>query len=168
MSFESFIGHLGKISAEVDDLSLLKQAASLAQSQAKLNTPVFEGALRNSIGVQYGHENESMVARIYTDMEYAPYVELGTGPIGAENHEGISPEVNPMYTLEPWWIHESQLDPGVAEMYHWPYIETPQGKFYRCSGQPAKPFMYPAVKDNEKIIIEMLTKKMNDIIGGGK
>ena len=71
-------------------------------------------------------------------------------------HAGISPEVTPVYTQQPWWIHESQIDRRVAEKYRWPYMDTPDGRFYRCSGNPAYPFLYPAMKDNEEQILKVL------------
>lgn len=36
--------------------------------------------------------------------------------------------------------------------YGWPCIDTPDGRFYRCSGQAAQPYMYPALKNNEQEI----------------
>lgn len=81
-------------------------------------------------------------------------LEFGTGPKGQENHAGISPEITPAYTQNPWWIHESQVDRRVAEKYHWFYMDTPDGRFYLCTGQPAYPFMYPALKDSQDQILE--------------
>ena len=66
--------------------------------------------------------------------------------------------------MEPWWIHESDLDVGVAEMYHWPYIDTPDGRFYKCSGQPARPFMYPALKDNEDEVIRIMNSDIEKVL----
>lgn len=60
----------------------------------------------------------------------------------------------------PWWIHESQIDKGLAEKYHWFYIDTKDGRFYQCIGQPARPFMYPALKNNEEKITRLIA---NDI-----
>ena len=94
-----------------------------------------------------------IVGAAYTNKAYAGYVEMGTGPKGEANHSGISPVVNPSYTQNPWWIHESQIDKGLAERYHWFYIETEDGRFYQCTGQPAQPFMYPALKNNEDRVV---------------
>lgn len=94
------------------------------------------------------------VGTCWTNRAYAPYVEFGTGPKGQANHAGISPEVTPVYTQVPWWIHESQVDRRTAEKYRWFYINTPQGRFYQCTGQPAHPFLYPALHDNEDKILK--------------
>ena len=95
----------------------------------------------------------------------APYVEFGTGPKGQADHAGISPEVTPVYTQAPWWIHESQIDRRTAEKYRWFYIDTPQGRFYQCTGQPAHPFLYPALHDNEDKILKNMKASFQTNIG---
>ena len=45
-----------------------------------------------------------------------------------------------------------------------PYIDTPEGRFYKCSGQPAQPFLYPALKDNEKEVLGIMQKEINKIL----
>ena len=110
--------------------------------------------------------DDGICATVYTNVQYAPYVEFGTGPRGAADHVGISPEVTPAYTLEPWWIHESQIDEAVAIRYHWYYIDTEDGRFYKCEGQPAQPFMYPALHDNKDTVMEILSKGIKNAIGG--
>ena len=153
------ITQLAKVIAAIKaEKQNIDQAAEFVRSAAVLNTPVNSGHLRNNIFVESYDEGKMHVAEVYTRVQYAPYVEFGTGPKGAASHDGISPEVSPSYTLEPWWIHESQIDIGIAEKYRWSYITTPQGKFYRCYGQPAQPFLYPALHDNEDIVRDIIAK----------
>ena len=140
----------------------LQQAVStgiqIVRSAAVMNCHVDMGELRQSIYAEVSEQDRKVIGTCWTDKEYAPYVEFGTGPKGQENHAGISSEVTPAYTQAPWWIHESQVDKRVAEKYHWFHIDTPKGRFYQCTGQPAYPFMYPALKDNEDLILkEMIT-----------
>ena len=52
----------------------LKASALIVEGQAKLLCPVDTGNLRNSIT----NEVEDQVARIGTNVEYGPHVELGT------------------------------------------------------------------------------------------
>ena len=125
-------------------------SAKLVQAEAKTLSPKNQGQLRNSIKSMVEHRDDMVVGTVYTNKAYAMYVEMGTGPKGAANHAGISPVVNPSYTMSPWWIHDSQIDKEVAEEYHWFYLDTPNGRFYQCTGQPAQPFMYPALKSNEE------------------
>ena len=152
--------HLGKIEAALDDPQYVNEAGNFVRSAAVLLAPVADvagGGLRQSIQMRSFREDDgTYVAEVYTNKQYAAYVEFGTGPKGAANHAGISPEVSPSYTPNPWWIHESQLDVGVAERYHWHHIDTPDGRFYICYGQAAQPFMYPALKDNEQTVLDIL------------
>ena len=78
-----------------------------------------------------------------TNLKYAPYVEFGTGPIGQANHSGISPEVSVTYKSSPWYVHEDQINVGP---YHFQKI----GEFYKMYGQPAQPYLYPALRDNQE------------------
>lgn len=149
---------LDKISASVSDPAYVVQAATFVRSAAALLAPVHDGYLRQSIDWDVEVNGSQINGAVFTDLEYAPYVELGTGPKGAMNHEGISPNVTPVYSVEPWWIHESQIDPGIGEFYHWPHIDTEAGRFYKCSGQAAQPFLYPALKDNEQTVLDILKR----------
>lgn len=155
---------LSKIEEEVCNADFLKEAGMFVQSAAKINTPAFSGYLRNNIFVDYHEDEQGKTAEVYTNVSYAPYVEFGTGPKGMVDHDGTSPEITPVYTLDPWWIHESDVDITLAEMYHWSYIDTPQGRFYKCYGQAAQPFMYPALKDNEKEVLDIIKKGVNKAI----
>ena len=136
------------------------RGTKIAQAGAVLMCPVSDGELRQSIKTRVTVEEDRVIGTVYTNKKYAAYVELGTGPRGQADHAGISPEITPAYSQSPWWIHESQIDAETAEKYHWFYIDTEQGRFYQCSGQPAQPFLYPGLKDNEEIIC----RKINDVL----
>lgn len=136
------------------------QGTKIAQAGAVLMCPVGDGELRQSIKTRVTVEDDRVIGTVYTNKKYAAYVELGTGPRGEADHAGISPEITPSYSQSPWWIHESQVDAKTAEKYHWFYIDTEKGRFYQCSGQPAQPFLYPGLKDNEEIIC----RKINDVL----
>ena len=131
---------------------IVKNQLKHVQAAAKLLCPVSQGELRNSIRSSVQRVDDRVVGTVYTNKAYAPYVEFGTGPKGEADHAGISPAVSPAYSQSPWWIHESQIDKETAR-YHWFYLDTPNGRFYQCTGQPAQPFMYPALKDNEERIV---------------
>lgn len=142
------------------------------QATAKLLCGVNHGELRNSIKTKVETEEGKITGIVYTNKAYAPYVEFGTGPVGQANHAGISPEVTPAYSQGPWWIHESQIDTADAERYHFFKIETPDGVFYQTHGQPAQPFLYPALKANEENIQrgfnEDLRRQIARAIRGGR
>jgi len=156
------IGALARDIYEVKNIvgnpQYLYDAANYVQRAAKLLAPADSGDLRQNIQVTVTKDVGAIVAHIGTRLEYALYVELGTGPRGAADHSGISPDISPTYSTSSWWIHESQVPAGTAEKYHWTTITTKQGKFYKCDGQPARPYLYPALKDNEQTIGELLAE----------
>ena len=150
--------NFGRVITALKTKKHLEQAGQFVRSAAVLNAPAESGHLRQNILLDVKRDGEDLVAEISTSpaVRYAPFVELGTGPKGFQNHEGISPNVNPTYSMSPWYIHESMIDPGLAEKYHWQVFETKAGKFYRCYGQPAHPFLYPALHDHEQEVLRIL------------
>lgn len=143
---------LNTIAHNLASTKALKEAGEYVRSAAVLLAPAESGHLRQNIYLQIDEDREGQTAEIYTNVSYARYVELGTGPKGAANHAGISPEVDPVYTTKPWYIHKSQVDARLAEKYGWPM----RGDFYICSGSKAHPFMYPALKDNRQTVLNIL------------
>lgn len=144
--------------ADVDLRKGVGRALKTVQGQAKLLCPGDSGELRNSIMTTVEGTADHAIGTCFTDKRYGPYVELGTGPKGEWNHAGIAPSISPAYTQHPWWIHESQVDKELAEKYHWFKITTKDGVFYQCTGQPAHPFLYPALKNNEGRISDMFAE----------
>lgn len=132
------------------------RAIKTVQGEAKLLCPGDTGELRQSIMTTVEGTPEHVIGTCFGNKPYTPFVELGTGPRGEQNHEGISPAISPAYTQSPWWIHESQVDKEVAEKYHWFKISTKEGVFYQCTGQPAHPFLYPALKNNEEKVTDQI------------
>ena len=160
---KSLMDALGELSA-IDLHDAVSKRIKTVQAEAKSLCPVYDGELRDSIYTSVENGEESIRGTCYTNKSYAAYVEFGTGPKGQANHEGISPDVAVSYSQSPWWIHESQVGRETAERYGWPYVDTPDGRFYRCSGQAAQPYMYPALKNNEqeieRIFEEAVKKKI--------
>ena len=140
----------------------LHEAAQYVRGAAVGLCPAMTGTLRTTIGYSITSDGDISTAHIGTNSEYAMYVEFGTGPKGAANHAGISPEVNPAYRMSPWWVHESMLDPDAIDYYGWYSIRTKDGVFYKIQGQAAQPFLYPALKDNEQTVNSIVE---NGIIG---
>ncbi len=99
---------------------------------------VSRGELRRSIYTKVEQDADAVVGSVYTNAEHAPFVEFGTGPVGQANHTGISPKVPVAYTQEQWvWADE-------------------EGGFHTTEGQPAQPFMYPALKSMEKQVVRAI------------
>ena len=150
--FYSDIDSIGK-----NGVKTMHEVGSFITGAAKLLAPAgTSGYLRAGIGYRISGEGNRITAHVGTENEYAMYVEFGTGPKGAANHAGVSPDFQVSYTRAPWWVHESMLDPSAIERYHWFSIETKDGRFYRITGQAAQPFLYPALKDNEQTVLSII------------
>lgn len=126
------VGQLSQIQLD----RIMRKQAEVVRAAAVYLVPVQTGELRGSIHTNVTHERGGTQGVVYTNKQYAPYVEFGTGPVGQANHSGISPHVHVSYRQDPWV-----------------YRDKKSGNFYRTSGQPARPFMYPALKNNEKNIV---------------
>lgn len=159
VEFEKRLAEISK----VDITSAVGRGISFVQEAAKSNCPVGDGELRQSI---YTDIEDADIVRgtCFPTAAHGPYVEFGTGPKGQAKHDGVSPEVAVAYTLEPWWIHEgpgaNEIDRATAEHYHFPHIDTSQGRFYKCTGQAAQPYLYPALKDNEENVLKIMVEEM--------
>lgn len=115
----------------------------VVQADAKRLAPGNNGELRNSIKTRVKMDGDKAIGEVYTNLHYAPYVEFGTGPKGQASHSGISPEVSVSYRSSPWYVHEDQINVG-------PYNFQKIGEFYKMYGQPAQPYLYPALRDNQE------------------
>lgn len=108
----------------------LERCGEQAEGYAKDLTPVDTGNLRNSITHQV--DESELAAYIGTNVEYAPYVELGTGKYA----EGGRPT--------PWVYRDDNGN------YHW------------TAGNPAQPFLAPAVKDHAQTYRNIIEDEMKN------
>lgn len=131
--------------------AVLNACKNVVQAEAKLRAPANEGELRNSIRVRARIEGSRVIGEVFTNSDHGAYVELGTGPKGLVNHSGISPEVSVSYRSTPWYVHEDQINVG-------PYHFAKRGEFYKMYGQPAQPYLYPALKDNQERVSSNISK----------
>ncbi len=106
----------------------LGKACALVERSAKQNAPKDTGALRRSITSKV--ENSEGI--IYTPLEYAPYVEYGTGLFA----EG-----------------------GGRKDVPWSYQDD-EGNWHTTSGQKPQPFMRPALNENRAEILRILTEAL--------
>lgn len=108
-------------------LKAMEECGLVAEGHAKLNVRnqvgkgqyVPTGALMNSISHKVVEESKEIACYIGTNMEYAPYVELGTG------------------------IYYD----GGGRRTSWVYKDR-EGKFHMTNGQRAKPYLKPAVTEH--------------------
>ena len=100
----------------------LLRAGNKIRNKAVLLCPVDTGELRNSIQVE---KTAPLTIAVGTNKEYAPYVEFGTGTQG-------DPAVP--HTTKEYWRYQDE-----------------NGEWHTSHGQPAQPFLRPAI-DEEEIV----------------
>lgn len=66
----------------------VQRGCMVVQAEAKLLCPVDSGELRNSISTKVDVSNNGVIGKVYTNKEYAPYVEFGTGSRGESTYDG--------------------------------------------------------------------------------
>lgn len=153
-----------ELEVRLDKMSKVDLRKGVEQSIAKVRSAAKEacksntGELRNSIFVSVETREESVVGTCYTNKAYAPYVEFGTGPVGQDNHIGISPDVAITYSQKGWMIPGNAMDRDYAESKGLGVAEGKDGEVigYLTNGSPARPFMYPALKNNEDEIVNII------------
>lgn len=139
----------------MDVTKTLKKATTIVHGEAKSTAPVDTGDLAGSIHMEVKKVNEGYEGRVYTNLEYAPYVEFGTGVKG-----------NGTYPYKIKGLNLAYKDKG------WCYWSDKEDKLIYTKGQVAQPFMYPALKNNEKYINKLFKEgvkdKLRDYCKGGK
>lgn len=120
---ESVLERLEELSNQ-DITGKMQKACAIVERSAKQKAPKDTGALRRSITSKVETEDGKVTGTVFTPLEYAPYVEFGTG-LFAE--EGGRMDV-------PW---NYQDDEGV---------------WHSTSGQKPQPFLRPALQENREKI----------------
>lgn len=137
----------------------VEKATRRVKRDAKLLCPVDNGKLRNSIQHKVEKFQGKVEGLVFTNMEYAAYVEFGTGPKG-EASQAIRPS-GISYKQDPWFIPVDKISADTAEKYHFQKIKVGSGEdakqYYICYGQPAHPFLYPALIQNQENIKKDVT-----------
>ena len=144
--------------AKMELKGTVNKAVLLVQGQAKELAPTGKGGgagLKGSIKVSVKDKGTKIEGSVHTNKEYAPYVEFGTGIKGDGTYPYDVKGLSLSYKSEPWYIPASEIDEDTAEKYHFKKVHGKDMDFYVCYGQPAQPFMYPALKNNEKVIKAM-------------
>ena len=102
----------------------LDKALLVVEEAARKKAPKDNGALRRSIT----SDRTGLTGMVFTPLEYAPYVEYGTG-LYAEN--GGRKDV-------PW------------------HYQDDEGNWHTTSGQQPQPFMRPALDENREKVTRIL------------
>lgn len=116
--------------ADGDELKkALGKACALVEGEAKKKAPKDNGELRRSIASKVDENSGDLVGVVYTPLEYAPYVEFGTG-LFAEDGNGRKDV--------PWCY------------------EDDKGEWHSTRGQKPQPYLRPALHENKDNILRIL------------
>jgi HK97 gp10 family phage protein len=128
------VRNIGEKISEQNAEQALGKACALLEREAKMKAPKDTGALRNSITSKIEHDGEELSGIVFTPLEYAPYIEYGTG-LFAEN--GGRTEV-------PWSYQDDE------------------GNWHSTSGIHPQPFMRPAFDENREEIVKILAEGLTN------
>lgn len=162
-NLDNLLNKLNRISNEIVPKALKQgvwQATERVRAEAVLLCPVNYGELRQSIKSTISKQNDVITGTVFTNKEYAKYVEFGTGKRGRENHKGISPEGNVSYTNTGWYIPAEEFSDADILKYHLNVVNIKGKDFVYTEGQPAQPFLYPAIKNNKKIASNLIKSQV--------
>lgn len=163
VGYKKLEGKLDKIS-KADLRKGVDKAISFVQEAAKGNCTFKQetGELKESILTSLEEDGDIVRGICYTDRKYAPYVEFGTGPVGQANHEGISPDAAYAWGQTGWMIPGDAMSREKAERYGLGVVEgkDEKPKGYLTNGQAAQPFLYPALKDHEDEVADILADQI--------
>jgi hypothetical protein len=140
LNLDKCISKLGDV-ANIDMKPFMQDSARLVQRTAKDKVPVDTGRLKGSITEETQYEGNRLVGRVYTPVEYAPYIEFGV-------------------------LHEVTIRPKNKKALYWKGAEHPVKKVV-LPPRPAKPYMYPALEVNKPTIYrnagEYIRKQLSNI-----
>ena len=115
---------------EVELEKSLQKACAVVERSAKMKAPKDTGELARSITSKVERDGNVIEGVVFTPLEYAPYVEYGTG-LFAEN--------------------------GGRKDVPWNYKDD-KGEWHSTSGQKPQPFMRPAIDENRTKILRILAE----------
>ena len=113
------INELGGHSKKALKKSIGKEI-NFVKREAKMLCPVDTGALRNSIRSVVKEEGTGIVAEVVTNLEYAPYVEFGTGIKGENSPSPPKANVGQGYRSD--WVGQ------VAQPFLYPALANNKDK----------------------------------------
>ena len=131
---DNVLDRIDKISDPAQLEKAMQQACLLVEVSAKKKAPKGVGDLGRSIESHVEHDSSGIIGVVYTPLEYAPYVEFGTGLFAEE--EGRKDV--------PW------------------HYQDEKGEWHSTSGMKPHPYLRPALEENrgniKRLLMEGLKK----------
>lgn len=132
---EALLDKLDSLANPEDIAPAMKKACLAVERSAKMKVPKGTGELGRSITSEVNIWPGEVVGVVYTPLEYAPYIEYGTG-LFAEAGDGRKDV--------PWCYKDDE------------------GNWHSTSGMRPRPFMRPALNENREQILRLLEGTHND------
>ena len=127
---EQILERLDEIASPANIEANLGRACALVERAAKQKAPKGNGELRRSITSKV----EGTIGTVFTPLEYAPYVEYGTGLFAEEGGRTDVP-----------WVYQDE-----------------KGEWHSTKGQKPHPFMRPALYENREEIKRIFGEGMTE------
>lgn len=127
---DNILDRLETISNAQGIYQALGQACALVERSAKQKAPKGNGELRRSISSKV----EDLQGIVFTPLEYAPYVEYGTGLFAEEGGRMDVP-----------WNYQDE-----------------KGEWHSTSGMKPQPYMRPALNENREKILQILKEGISN------
>lgn len=170
---EKLFKQLGKIPKALED-AVFDATFEIVEDmqgrvESKLNSSIFHntGDLSGSWMNEVVKEGENVVGRVFSNDPKSVFREFGTGPVGASSPKDAPPDINLTYTMESWFIPAEEVDVDLNAIYGMPKITINGKEFYRTSGQPARPYLYPSYKETMKNAPEVYKEHVSKHLKGG-
>ena len=129
---EEVIERLEQLSTGSNIEAAIGRSCALVERAAKQKAPKGNGELRRSIQSKIEKDGEDIRGVVFTPLEYAPYVEYGTGLFAEERGRQDVP---------------------------WSYQDD-KGEWHTTSGMKPYPYMRPALDENREEIRRMIKESL--------
>ena len=137
VQFEGIDAILRRLDSLVDENKVeeaVGRACALVERAAKEKAPKDTGELRRSITSKVEKNADGIQGVVFTPLEYAPYVEYGTGLFAESGGRSDVP---------------------------WNYQDD-EGNWHSTSGQKPQPFMRPAINENREEIKRIIKEGLSN------
>lgn len=125
---ENLLSKLDKVAQAENLVNAMGKACALVEGEAKRKAPKDTGELRRSIESKVENNGEGVQGIIFSPLEYAPYIEYGTGLFAEKGGRADVP---------------------------WFYVDD-EGKGHLTKGIHPHPYMRPALNEQKNKIKDIL------------
>ena len=131
---DTILMRLQKLHDTENIVSAMGKSCASVERSARQKAHKKTGDLRRSIKSKVEDSDTEVKGIVYTPLEYAPYVEYGTGLFARDGNGRQTP---------------------------WSYQDA-KGEWHTTKGQKPQPFLEPALLDNEKNIVKIFKEAIKE------